>query len=69
MFVDLKNPQNLDDVLEADTITIRQKNIDSMSPRQPMNFLQEMFQMAAIVLFSVINHDHINGLRLFWDIL
>ena len=32
-------------------------------------FLQDVFQMMAIVLVSVINHYHINGLHLFWDTL
>ena len=30
-------------------------------------FLPDVFQMTAITLVSVINHFHINGLRLFWD--
>ena len=34
-----------------------------------LHFLQDVFQMTAIVLVSVINHYHINGLHLFWDIL
>ena len=36
---------------------------------QKMHFLQDMFQIIAITLFSVINHYHINGLYLFWDAL
>ena len=28
-------------------------------------FLQDMFQMTAIALVSLINHYHINGLHLF----
>ena len=34
-----------------------------------MDFLQDMFQMTTIVLVSVINHYHNNGLHLFWDTL
>ena len=34
-----------------------------------MHFLQDVFQMTTIALISVINHYHINGLHLFWDIL
>ena len=34
-----------------------------------MHFLQDVFQMTAITLVPVINHYHINGLHLFWDIL
>ena len=34
-----------------------------------MHFFQDVFQMTAIVLVSVINHYHINGLHLFWDTL
>ena len=34
-----------------------------------MHFLQDVFQMTAIALVSVINHDHINELNLFWDTL
>ena len=40
-----------------------------MSLAQRMHFLQDMFQMTAIALVSVINHNHINGLHLFWDTL
>ena len=39
-----------------------------MSLAQRVHFLQDVFQMTAIVLVSVINH-HINGLYLFWDTL
>ena len=38
-----------------------------MSLAQMMHFLQDMFQMTAIALISVINHYHINGLHLFRD--
>ena len=38
-----------------------------MSLAQRMHFLKEVFQMTAIILVSVINHYHINGLHLFWD--
>ena len=33
------------------------------------HLLQGMFQMTTIVLVSVINHYHINGLHLLWDTL
>ena len=33
-----------------------------------IHYLQDMFQMTAIALVSVINY-HINGLHLFWDTL
>ena len=57
-------------VLEADIITIKRKeNIDLSSLAQRMYFLQDMFQMTAIVFVSVVNHYHINGLHLFWDTL
>ena len=45
------------------------KNIDLMSPAQRMDFLSEGFQMTEIALVSVINHYHINGLHVFWDIV
>ena len=48
-------------VLEADIITIK-KNIDLMSLAQKVHFLQDVFQMTAIVLVTVINHYHINRL-------
>ena len=35
-----------------------------MSPVQRMHFLQEVLQMIAIAIVSVINHYHINGLHL-----
>ena len=44
-------------VLEAD---ITKKNIDLMCLAQRMHILQDMFQMTAIVLVSVINHYHID---------
>ena len=37
-----------------------------MSLAQRMHFLQDVFQMTIIALVSVINHNHINGLYLFW---
>ena len=40
-----------------------------MSLAQRMHFLQDVFQMTAIVLVSVIKHYYINGLNLFWDSL
>ena len=40
-----------------------------MSLAQRMHFLKNLFQMITIVLISVINHYHINGLHLFWDTL
>ena len=54
-------------VLEAD-ITIK-KNIDLMFLSQRIHFLEDMFQMIAIALVSVINHYYIHGLHLFWDTL
>ena len=65
-------------VLEADIITIKkkktknkkkQKNIDLMSLAERIHFLQDVFQMTAIALVSVINHYHMNGLPLFRDTL
>ena len=38
-----------------------------MSLAHRMHFLQNVFQMTAIELVSVLNHYHINGLLLFWD--
>ena len=55
-------------VLEADLITIR-KNIDFDVSSSKDAFIQNVFQMIVITLFSVINHYHINVLYLFWDIL
>ena len=40
-----------------------------MSLAQRMHFLQNLFQMTAIALVSVLNYYHINGLHLFWDTL
>ena len=40
-----------------------------MSLAQRMHFLQEVFQIITKAFVSVINHYHINGLHLFWDIL
>ena len=54
--------------LEADIITIK-KNIDLMCLAQVMHFLQDVFQMTTVALVSVINHNHINVLLLFWDTL
>ena len=51
-------------VQEADIIPIK-KYIDLMSLSERMHFLQDVFQMTTIALFSVINHNHINGLNLF----
>ena len=55
-------------VLEADIITIK-KNIDLMSSWKNAFFFRILFQMTTIVFISVINHDHINGLHLFWNTL
>ena len=38
-----------------------------MSLAQRMHFLQDVDQMTATALISVINHHHINRLHLFWD--
>ena len=40
-----------------------------MSLTQKMHFLLDVFQMTTIVLVSVINPYHINGLQVFWDTL
>ena len=40
-----------------------------MSLAERIHFWQDMFQMTAITLVSVINHYHINGLHLLWDTL
>ena len=48
--------------LEADIITI--KNIDLMFLVERMYFFQNVLQIPAIALVSVINHYHINGLHL-----
>ena len=55
-------------VLKADIITIK-KTFNLMSLAQRMYFLQDVFQMTAVVLVSVINHYHFKGLHLFWDTL
>ena len=51
-------------ILEVDIIIIKKNNIDLMSLAQRMHFLQDVFQMTAIALVSVINHYYINGLHL-----
>ena len=57
-------------VLEADIMIIeKKKNIDHLSFAQRIHFLQDLFQMTAIALFSVINHYDIYGLHLFCDTL
>ena len=38
-----------------------------MSLAQKMHFLQDVFQITAIALVSVINYYPIKGLHLFWD--
>ena len=55
-------------VLEADIITIKD-DIVLMCLVQRMYFSQDVFQMTAIVLVSVINHYHTKGLHLFWNTL
>ena len=40
-----------------------------MSLTQRKHFLQDVFQMIAIALVSVIDNYHTNGLHLFWDTL
>ena len=55
-------------VLEADIITIL-KNIDLITLAERVHFLQDMVQTSVVSLVSVINHYHIYGLHLFWDIL
>ena len=54
--------------LEADIITIK-KNFDFIFLPQRIHFLQNVLQITAIALVSVINHYHINGLYRFWDTL
>ena len=39
------------------------KKIDVMSLNQGMHFLYDVFQMTTVVLASVMNHYHINGLH------
>ena len=53
-------------VLEADMITIKKKHWFDVSM---IHFLQDLFQMTAIALVSVINHCHINRLNLLLDTL
>ena len=55
-------------VLKADIITIKE-DIDMMSLALRVYFLQDVIQITAIALVSVINHYHINGLHLFWGII
>ena len=52
-------------VKEDDIITIK-KNLFVVSSSKN-TFLQDVFQMTAIVLVSVLNDYHINGLHLFGD--
>ena len=40
-----------------------------MSLAQRTYFLQDVFQMIGIALVWVNNHNHINGLHLFWNTL
>ena len=49
--------------LKADIITIK-GIIDLMSLAERVHFLQDVFQMTAIVLVLVIDHYHIKGLLL-----
>ena len=51
--------------LEPDILTLKKTWFDVFSGKDA--FLQDMFQMTAVALVSVINHYHINGLHLFWD--
>ena len=44
-------------------------NIDLISLEQRMDFLPDEFQMTAIALVFVINHNDINGLHQFWGTL
>ena len=52
-------------VLEAVIISIKKHWFDVSSSMD--TFLQDIFQMSAISLVSVINYYHINGFHLFWD--
>ena len=54
--------------LEADIIPIK-KNIGLTSLDQRMHFSQDVFQMTAIALESIINNYYVNELHLFWDTL
>ena len=36
---------------------------------QRMDILLDVFQMTSIALILVLNHNHINGLHLFWETL
>ena len=47
----------------------KKENADLMSQAQRIHFLQDLFQMTAIALVSIINLIHINGLHQFWDTL
>ena len=53
-------------VLKADLITIKHW-FDIFSSNDA--FLPDVFQITTIVLVSVKNHYHIDGLHLFWDTL
>ena len=55
--------------LEADISYKKKKTTLIWCLPQKMHFLQDVFQITTIVLVSVINHYHINGLHLFWDTL
>ena len=55
-------------VLEVDIITIK-KDIDLMFLAQRMHFLQDVFEITAVALVSLINNYYINELNLFWDTL
>ena len=64
-----RNKKNVH-VLEADVIILQTKKKKQqwfvVSSRKDA---LDVFQMTTIVLVSVINHYHINGLLLFWDTL
>ena len=56
-------------VLEADILKqLKKKDWFDVSCWKD-EYLQDVFEMAAIECISVINHFHINGLHLFWDSL
>ena len=51
-------------IMNAEMIRILKKSRFDVSSSKD-TFLQDVFQMTAIALVSVINHYHINGLHIF----
>ena len=54
-------------ILEADIITIKKILFDVSNSKGA--FLQDVYQMTASALVSVIHFNHINGLHPLWDTL